>query len=479
MNNISIRKAALINFISKYTNIFIQIIYSSVLSRILTPEDFGVVAVTTVFTTFFMLFADMGLGVAVVQNKTLTEDDTNNIFSFTFYMAIVLAILFAIFSIPLSIFYENRIYIPIGIILSFSLFFNTLSMIPNALLMKDKQFKLVGLRSVIVTLISGFLTIILGIYGLKYFAIALNSFISAFFIFVWNYKSVKLKLKFKIDKNSIIKVKELSSFQFAFSLVNYFSRNLDSLLIGKYMGSSALGYYDKAYKLMLYPVGNLTNVITPVLHPILSEHQEDKGHIYNQYIRIVKVLSLLGVFITAFCYFTGEEIIMIIFGGQWGSSVEAFKILSISIFFQMTVSSAGSIYQSIGNTKLMFKSGLIFTCETVLLIIIGMMLGTIESVAFCVSLSLIMKFFIDYYFLISKGFGFSVINFYKLFIPDLIIFCLLIFALYLSSFLYIKNVIISFIYKFTVSLLTYIAGLIITKQYKYFLMFSPNNKVKK
>ena len=68
---------------------------------------------------------------------------------------------------------------------------------------------------------------------------------------------------------------------------------------------------------MLYPVGNLTHVITPVLHPILSEHQDDKNYIYHQYMKVVKLLSLMGVFITPYCFFMADYIILIMFGSQW------------------------------------------------------------------------------------------------------------------------------------------------------------------
>ena len=76
------------------------------------------------------------------------------------------------------------------------------------------------------------------------------------------------------------------------------------------MGEVALGYYDKAYRLMLYPVQNLTHVITPVLHPILSDYQDDYDKIYSQYVKVVKILSLLGVFILVFCFFSAKEIIL-------------------------------------------------------------------------------------------------------------------------------------------------------------------------
>ena len=74
-----------------------------------------------------------------------------------------------------------------------------------------------------------------------------------------------------------------SSFQFLFNFINYFSRNADSILIGKYLGTAPLGFYDKSYRLMLMPVQNLTHIITPVLMPVLSRFENDKNYIFNSY----------------------------------------------------------------------------------------------------------------------------------------------------------------------------------------------------
>lgn len=468
MSEMSIKKAAMISFSTRYTVIFIQIFHGAILARILTPEDFGIVAITTVFTTFFMLIADMGLGTAVIQNKTLNDEDTNNIFSFSFYLAIIVAIIFALFSIPLSIFYGNEVYKLIGFVLSISLFFSTMNMIPNAMLLKNKEFKTVGMRLITVSLSSSIITIILALLGFKYYAIILHSLITAFFMFIWNYKSVNLKFKLQFDKNSILKIKQFFSFQFAFSIVNYFSRNLDNLLIGKFMGTAALAFYDKGYRLMLYPVGNLTHVITPVLHPILSEHQDDKEYIFTKYMKVVKILSLLGAFITAYCFFAAEEIVLIMFGDQWISTVPCFRFLALSVWAQMITSSTGSIFQSLGNTRLMFITGICTSLVSVTAIIVGISFRDITIMAACVAVAYNLHFFIAYYILIKHVFEYKYRDFLKHMIPDVAVFLITIAGLFTASFYKIDGILLSALYKGVAGGGAYILGLLLTKQYKVF-----------
>ncbi|MTM28013.1 oligosaccharide flippase family protein, partial [Turicibacter sanguinis] len=286
-----------------------------------------------------------------------------------------------------------------------------------------------------------------------------------------NFYSAKIKLHFIIQKDSLVKIRGFSTYQFAFSFINYFSRNLDNLLIGKVMGQSALGYYDKAYKLMLYPVGNLTHVITPVLHPILSDYQHDKKYIYEQYRRIVKILSLLGVFVSVYCYFAADEAILIMFGEQWTNSIPTFKILSLTIWAQMIMSSSGTIFQSLGETKGLFRAGLITTTINVIGIVIGLLLGTIESIAFMILLTFSINFIITFIILIKMVMGYNVINFFKMFIPELGIVLLMSIILVYVSKLYITNILISAIVKFIFASIGYSLGLILTKQFTYFKLF--------
>ena len=462
----SIRKATTINFFGKYTNIFIQLIYSAILARILTPSDFGVVAVVTVFTTFFSLIANIGIGPAIIQHRNIDEEDLNNIYSLTIYLGLFIGLLFALFSIPISIFYKDEVYIPIGSLLAISLFFNTINIVPNSLLLKAQRFKLVNLRLVIVSVLSAIPTIVLALVGFKYYSIVIHSILVSFITFLWNFRTVKLKFVFKLDMNSYRKIKEFSSYQFAFSLVNYFSRNLDNLLIGKFIGNSALGFYDKSYRLMLYPVQNLTHVITPVLHPILSAHQEDKKYIYEKYMKVLKVLSLLGVFVSVLCYFAAEEIIVLLYGNQWYDSIPSFQLLALSIWAQMISSSTGSIFQSISNTRLMFLTGIISSALIISAILIGIRFDNINAIAGFVTLAFIINVLISFYYLIKKGLGYSFRRFLYGFIPDFILFVIMFVGLYITSKISFPHLFISAMIKGISAILLFGFGLLVTKQYK-------------
>jgi PST family polysaccharide transporter len=268
----------------------------------------------------------------------------------------------------------------------------------------------------------------------------------------------------------IKKIKEYSGYDFGYNFINYFARNLDNLVIGKVWGNVPLAQYDKAYRFMLYPIYNFTFVISSVLHPILSENQNNLEYIYQRYLQIVKILSLLGLFISAFCFWSSKEIIILVFGSQWHEAIGCFRWLSLSIWAQMVASSAGAIYKSIGNTKLMFISGIVHVSISVIAIITGILLSNLHIFALCVSVGFIIKFFVEYFFLIKKGFQKEIISFLYRFLPDVLIFTFLFVGLMIFSY-YMDitdfSLLPLLIFKLIFAGILYFCCLLFTDQWKY------------
>ena len=467
MADITIRKATLINFISKYSNVIIQLIINSILARLLTPDDFGIVAIVTIFINFFTMLSDMGIGPAIIQNKDLNKKEISDIYIFTFFVAGIFSVLFGIFSYPLSIFYNNKVYIGIGYILSICIFFNILNIVPNAILLKNKEFKSLGIRTVCINCIAGTITIYLSFIGFKYYALVINSVVISVLTYIFNVYMTKVKMHKDFNIKTLKKIMSFSTYQLGFNFVNYFSRNLDNLLIGKLLGQSALGYYDKAYKLMLYPIQNFTSIITPVLHPILSDYQDSKEKIYSSYVKIIKVLSLGGVFLSVFCYIASKEIILIMFGGNWIRSINSFTILSLSIWLQVVNSISGSIFQSTGEVKRLFKVGILNTFMTVIAVIAGILFKEIEYVAVCVLISFILSVIVSFYYIFFLTFNKNLKEICLIFYKDIIVYIITFFvAGSIFKYIYIENIFLSAALKFVLIIIIFIIALFVTGQFK-------------
>lgn len=366
--------------LAKYSGLVIQIVITSVLARLLTPADFGVVAIATVLIQFFNTISEAGIGPAIIQRKELTRKEINAIFTFTIILGIILSVLFYFGSEPIAAYYDDKSLISICRWLSTLILFSSADIVTNSLLLKQKKFKAIAVRTIVIQLATGVISIYLAITGWGMYALVLSAVSSKLLIFIVNYCLNPLGIDFGF--RCLAKIRSYSFYQFCFNLVNYFSRNLDKLIIGKYIGMNQLGYYEKSYRLMMLPLGNITNVLTPVMHPVFSELQKEKELMLKHYLRLLEITGIISFPVMAFLFFNAEEIVLLFFGDQWEASILPFKILSLTAAFQVLHATSGGIFQAIDDTKGLFIASII----TAAMMIAGFIISaccfrTIEAVA--------------------------------------------------------------------------------------------------
>ena len=193
-------------------------------------------------------------------------------------------------------------------------------------------------------------------------------------------------------------------------------------------------------------------------------------YIYNQYVKILKILSLCGIFVVPFCFVSSSEIIYIMFGENWLPSASCFQALSLSVWCQLLTSSTGAIFQSTNNTRLMLKSALINTIITIITIILGLSTGKIELMALGISVSYIINYLITFEILIKYVFNYSFIRFNTIFIYDFLFMILTLVTVFLiTKFIVLSNVFLSIMMKGFLVLLFYVVYLFFSKKYKILL----------
>lgn len=398
------KKAALVQFISKYFNYFVQLGITAILARLIVPEDFGVLAIVTVFLAFFSTFSDMGLSTAIIQFE-LTDREIEALFGFSLLAAIVLCSLFCAVSAPISWFYGDERLAPLCCISSISLLFATLNMVPNGILLKQLKFVSVGLRLVVASIVSGAVAVALAFWGFGTYALVLQVVISSAVVFIWNIAVVPIRRINFHFAGVLKKIIGYSSYQFGFTLINYFSRNLDNLLIGKVMGATALGYYDKAYKLTTYPTGALAGVISPVIQPFMARLQECPDEIFRVFVKVVRLLSIGGAFVAAAMVSCADEVVLLFYGTQWEQSIPLFQILAVTIYVQILANPASPFFQSLGRTDLQFRVGLINTIITLVSLSGGLISGDLIILTALIALAFLSHLLVMGWFLVVKGFG--------------------------------------------------------------------------
>ena len=465
MQEIGLKKAALYNAIARYGSMIVQLGVTMILSRLISPEAFGVVAITSVLLGFLNLFADLGLGISVIQHPEMEKNDINRLFSFSVVVGIILGLITIAFALPLTSIYSEPLYKTICPVLSLVSFFQAVNVVPSSILMRDKRFKAIAIRTILTSLASGIVAVILAWIGFGVYALIFQSIVSYAFLFIWNYLDHPLVLA----SFGIRKISELlgvySLFQVLFNFLNFFTRNLDNLVIGKYFGPAPLAQYNKSYVLYLYPNNLFAAVLTGVLHPYIREYKSDYTAMFGKYMQIEKILSLIGVFTMMTFFLCSNEIVLIMFGNNWLPAGEYLKCLSLCMWTQMMSATSGSIFLGLERTDQIFKCGIINFILLITAISCGGWLGSLLVLSLCVSAAYNLIFVITNYILIKKTMSIKLRKFFTPILWDgVFVFSFVLMAFFIPEIS--TNIFLSLLIKLTICTIAYALYITVSKQWK-------------
>ena len=420
--------------VAKYSGLAMTILITAILSRLLTPENFGGGALAGVILALFILLADIGIGPAVIQNKTLTTEDMNSINTFNSYQGLVLGVAF-FFSAPyIAEYYGNPQVTLVCQVMSVNILMGCVNAVPNNILYRQQRFKLITIISLCTQFVGGVISIAMAFHGCGPISLVLPSaIISIPTMFVLRYIT-KVHFVWRIDWAPLKRIFSFSVFQFLANVVGYFSRNMDSMLVGKYMGMKQLGYYNKSYNLQLMPLQYISGVLIPVMLPVFSKYQDDINYIQQKYTQILRFFAFVGVPLCALLYFCADELILLFFGDQWGQSVPCFKIIALSIPFQIQGCSSGSVFQATGHTKAMFWNSFIGAFFTLGSFAVGVIIfGTIEALAWGYTAAMIITTFICFYIMYTYALKSSFLIYLQKMVAPAIFGVVLCIVLYFTS----------------------------------------------
>ena len=385
------------SLIGKYSLYLLQIISLSILARLFTPEDFGTLAALQVLILFFQLLATSGLAPAIIHQETISVNQRDGIFTATLIIGISLTLLFIYLTPVLANWLQLTNVNLLTYVLALNVFFSALAMLPLASLQKDTKFIIIGKAEILAEIMALMACILLYFLGLGVVALAIKLLVTPVGRFVFYYRfSAQTEIgqaKFGTQIVSILPLLAMAKFQLGFNILNFFSRNLDTLLVAKYFGISTVGFYEKTYQIMRYPLQLFTFAINPALQPVLTRYKHQPNIIFSAYYQLIYKLAVLGILTASIIFWYADDIIFILFGSQWLAVSELLKILALSIPVQMVLSSTGGVYQAMGATKEMFYCGIFSSIVNVSAIILGIYTG--EMTVLCISL--VVAFIINYF----------------------------------------------------------------------------------
>lgn len=366
-----------------------QLFFSAVMARLLLPEDFGVFGMAFVFITFLQLFSQLGMGAALIQEKSLDEEDLSSVFWMNLASGIILCAIFILCAPFIAAFFRQPVLRKIVYVLSVNFIIVSLSMVQSILLTREMRFKKISVVTLASLACSGFLGIYLALNGFKVWSLVWSSvggnIIST--ALMWYKSEWNPKFIFHWAK-----IRRLFSFGFnvlAANVVNYFARNIQDILIGRFLTPAALGYYSLANRIMLLPLQHITWRIGGVTFPAFSKIQHDEYALRDAYLKTVSLISIVTFPIMIGLSAAAPEIITTILGEKWMPAVILVQILCITGLIQSITSTIGAMILAKGRADLNLKCGLFSSPILCLGIAIGLKWGVL-GVAITYSISYIL-----------------------------------------------------------------------------------------
>lgn len=364
------------------SKIGVQLLSIVVLSRLLAPSDFGLVALASAVSTFALLFRDLGIAPAIIQRAELDESTKSAAFWLSAGFGLVLGSALALGAPLFALLLDAPDLTGLLFVLAVTFPIAGLAIVHQALLERASRFAVIA-RIEIISLIVGFaVAVATALAGAGAYSLVFQSVTVAVLTTVQLYASAAWTPS---RTWSLERMRDLWGFSrdmLAFNVVNYFARNADALIIGKFLGAAPLGVYSLAYRTMLFPLQNLTFVANRALFPVMSRQQAEPQKVASMFLRSVSVITFFTAPLMAGLYVLREPFVHAVFGPSWHAVADVIVWLAPVGFIQSIVSASGPVFMSLGRTQTMLRITLIAAALHVLGFILGVRWG-ITGVAAC------------------------------------------------------------------------------------------------
>lgn len=346
-----------------------------VLTRILTPRDFGLVAMVTAFSLLLVNFGLNGFTEAVLQREKIDHALASNLFWISCGAGLLLTLGFASVGPVLAWFYRDPLVARVTIGLSLTIVINSTSVIHLALLKRAMRFPATSANDIIARVVLAAVSIFLAWAGWGYWALVIGAITYPLSqsIGAWSLCRWVPSLPRRVPGTA-------SMVRFALNVygrfsVNYFARNLDNLLVGWRFGAYPLGFYKKAYDLFEVPVGQITAPLTNVAVSALSRLKGDPVLYRQSVLKSFMALAFVGMGLGAELTLVGKDIIRLILGPAWGESGRIFVFFGPGIGVMLLYYAHGWIHLSIGRADRWLRWGIIESAVTALLFFFALRWG--------------------------------------------------------------------------------------------------------
>ncbi len=385
------------SFIDSIAGQGISFIVGIILARLLSPKEFGLIGMLTIFIAISQSFIDSGFRQALIRKQNCTQSDYSTVFYFNIAVGVAFYILLFTFATSISNFFHEPVLKELITVLGLALIINSFTMIQSTLLVKRIDFKLQAKISIIASLISGIISIYMAYTGWGVWSLVALTLVkyatNSILLWYWNKWNPALLFSIKAFK-------ELFSFGsnlLVSGLIDTIYRNIYYVIIGKYFTAVDLGYYTRAEQFKALPSANLQSIIGRVSYPVLSTMQSDVPRLKETYKKIIRSTMLVTFVLMLGMATIAKPIILTLIGEKWEPCVIYLQMLCfVGMFYPLHALNLNMLNVK-GRSDLFLRLEIIKKVLAVPVIVIAIFWGIKAMILGMIFLSLIAYYLNSYW----------------------------------------------------------------------------------
>jgi O-antigen/teichoic acid export membrane protein len=390
----------------------------AILARLLGPSAYGLMGLAALILAFLAGFRDLGTATAIVQRPQVSGRLLSSLFWLNGGLGLLLSVAGYLAADPTADFFKEPKLALILRVVSFSFFVSAIGAVPNSVLARNMAFNKIAIVDFTASLAGYAVAIACAWRGLGVWSLVAANMVTAAWTTTLSFIYCRWLPTVEFDLSEVRSVARFSLNLTGFGVVNYFARNADNVVVGRYLGSQSLGYYQMAYNLFLLPLQNVTSVLAQVLNPAFSKIQTENERFKTAYVRACLFIALVTFPLTIGLAVVADPFVRAVLGSKWIPVIPLLQVLAPVGLFQSIQGTTGQIFVAKGRTDWMFRWGLYSSAVFVTAFLIGVRWGTL-GVAAAYSLSYLV-------FVLYPGFrvaftlvGLNVGDFFRHFVPQL------------------------------------------------------------
>jgi len=368
------------------------------LARLLTPHEFGLMAMVSIFTAFTRIFIELGMDSALIYQQRATDRHYYTAFWINLFMGLVFFLLMVISAELIAGFFEADELVAVVKVSAIVFILNSLAIVPFALIKKRRLFKQVARIEITSVFLGLIVAVTMAYQGYGVWALVANLLVVALAHVGLCMAFAQWRPQWDFGWAELRELWSFSAYLMVTNIFNYAVRNIDNVLVGKMLGSHALGAYKYAFEIASMPTALIRGVFTRVFFSSYSEFQDDKPRIKTMHLKASRFVAflifptMLGLSVSA------DHFVLTLLGEQWRQMGHILSFLAVMMLFNSVGIMNSSLYLSQGKTKLQFKVNMFLRTNVILGIVIGIQFG-LEG--------LLWGYLIAYLFNICPAFYFS------------------------------------------------------------------------